>query len=138
MADVVELLYTRKVLQSQTMLIDYFKYITPLWFANIFIFFLIPRTLWATKPSMLGYWLIREARPGGFGSTHNKVLVLQVMRYEILDFLRIIFSILIGVLILNYKRLLTSLIYMINLITFIQQPFFLLYFFYEIFSNFTF
>lgn len=67
-------LYTREgVTGAVTMLVDYFENNQHLFGAQsafAFIFW-IPRSVWPSKPSMLGYWLIREVRSIRYGSSHS-------------------------------------------------------------------
>jgi oligosaccharide repeat unit polymerase len=67
-------LYTREgVTGATTMLVDYFEnnqHLFGVQSAFAFIFW-IPRSVWPSKPSMLGYWLIREVQSIRYGSSHS-------------------------------------------------------------------
>lgn len=70
----LDLFYTKEgITAAVAMLIDYFQTNSHLYgiqTAYILIFW-IPRIFWQSKPTMLGYWLIREINPGGYSTGHS-------------------------------------------------------------------
>ncbi|MGD6778425.1 O-antigen polymerase [Sutcliffiella horikoshii] len=66
--------YSREgVIRTNTWMIEYFDENPHLYGASssFVLFFWVPRVIWPEKPTMLGYWLIREINIGGFGEGHS-------------------------------------------------------------------
>ncbi len=104
----LELLYTREgITVAVSMLIDYFRYNPYMHGASMaFVFiFWIPRSLWPNKPTMLGYWLIREMQLGGYGPGHSISFGFAGDAYADFGFIGgIIFSLVFGYLIQRLER----------------------------------
>lgn len=95
------------VVDMNSLMIEHFKNNDFMYGAsNSFIFyFWVPRSIWADKPVMLGYWLIRKYR-SGFGDAHNASFGFTGDLYADFGYFSLLFIFLLGMLLKfadNYK-----------------------------------